>query len=455
MSVIATFIFPHPPVIMPQIGRGEEKKIQKTIDSYKKACKTIALLKPDTIVLVSSHCATYSDYIYISPGETAWGDLSKFGGASVSVQAEYDSVFIDRLSQSAFERNVPAGTMGHEDPNMDHASVIPLAFLNEVYTDYKLVRIGISQLPFSEHYKLGMCVEQTSKALNRRTVLIASGDLSHKLSASGPYGYSKQGEQFDNMVKKAIKKADFSVFMEFSQEFLEQVAECGLRTFIIMAGALDKKDVKSQLLSYEKTFGVGYAVASFIIKGENKSRNYLGNDNFMRIDEGQDEYAALARYSVEYYVKNGDKAEVPSNISKKLLNDRAGVFVTLKKNGNLRGCIGTISPVRNSVVEEIIRNSVSACSEDPRFPAVTQEELAGLEYSVDVLQPSEKISSKEQLDVERYGVIVSLDFRLGILLPNLEWVNSVEEQVAIALQKAGIEKDEDYLLERFEVVRYK
>lgn len=455
MSVIATFIFPHPPVIMPQVGRGEEKKIQKTIDAYRAACQTIAALKPDTIVLVSSHCTMYSDYIFISPGETAWGDLSRFGAKSVTAQAKYDGKFIERLSQTAFEQNIPAGTMGHEDPNMDHASVIPLAFLNEIYTDYKLVRMGISQLPFKEHYKLGMCIEQTSKSLHRRTVVIASGDLSHKLLESGPYGYSAQGEKFDNLVIEAIKKADFSVFMEFSEKFLEQAAECGLRTFIIMAGALDKKNVEPRLLSYENTFGVGYAVASFIVKGDNKSRSYLGSDASMKIGKDQDEYVALARYSVEYYVRNGEKAKLPDNTSKQLLTNRAGVFVTLYKYGKLRGCIGTISPVRSSVAEEIIRNAVSACSQDPRFPAVNQDELDELEYSVDVLLPTEKISSKDQLDVKRYGVIVSLDFRRGLLLPNLDGVDSIDEQIDIALQKAGIGKDEDYSLERFEVIRHK
>jgi len=131
------------------------------------------------------------------------------------------------------------------------------------------------------------------------------------------------------------------------------------------------------------------------------------------------------------------------------------VFVSLKKNGNLRGCIGTIHPVTRSVGEEILRNAVSSCSQDPRFNPVRPEELEELEYSVDVLMPSEKIQSKEQLDVKKYGVIVTSGFKRGLLLPNLEGVDTVDEQIDIALQKAGIERNEKYDMERFEVVRHK
>ena len=433
MSVIAAFIFPHPPIILPQIGKGEEKKIQKTIDSYKQACKMIAKLKPDTIVLVSSHCVMYSDYLYIANGDYYESDMSRFGADTVSVRVKYDNEYVNKLIQVTQRSNIPSGTTGYEKPSMDHASVIPLVFLNEVYTDYKLVRMGISHLPFEIHYNLGKCVSETSEILERRTVFIASGDLSHKLKATGPYGYSKQGEQYDKIITEAMAEGNFAKFMDMSEDFLQKAAECGHRTFIIMAGALDKKKFDSKLLSHEYTFGVGYAVASFII----------------------DEYVALARYSVEHYVKNNKIAKLPGNLSNELLSEKAGVFVTIKKDGDLRGCVGTISPVTNSIAEEILRNAVSSCSRDPRFYPVREDELDMLEYSVDVLKPSEVIHSIDELDVKKYGVIVTKGFRRGLLLPNLEGVDTVEQQVDITLRKAGIKKDDSYEMERFEVVRHK
>lgn len=137
-----------------------------------------------------------------------------------------------------------------------------------------------------------------------------------------------------------------------------------------------------------------------------------------------------------------------------MLTRKAGVFVSLKKHGQLRGCIGTISAVTGSIADEILRNAVSAGTDDPRFSPVTEKELDELVYSVDVLAEPEPISSIDELDVKKYGVIVSRGHKRGLLLPNLEGVDSPEQQVAIALQKAGIRPDESYTMQRFEVVRH-
>ena len=137
-----------------------------------------------------------------------------------------------------------------------------------------------------------------------------------------------------------------------------------------------------------------------------------------------------------------------------LLRDRAGVFVSIKKNGELRGCIGTISPVGENIAEEIIQNAISSCSHDPRFNPIGPEELPSLSVSVDVLSEPEPVKSVSELDVRRYGVIVSKGFRRGLLLPNLEGVNTVDYQLRIALDKAGIGYKETYAIQRFEVVRH-
>ena len=132
----------------------------------------------------------------------------------------------------------------------------------------------------------------------------------------------------------------------------------------------------------------------------------------------------------------------------------AGAFVSLHVNGQLRGCIGTTGPTTESVAREIVQNAVSACSRDPRFPPVTVSELDSLEYSVDVLGQPEPMVSPDQLEVKKYGVIVSCDGRRGLLLPDLEGVDTVEQQIDIARQKGGISSREKYTLERFEVVRH-
>ena len=182
----------------------------------------------------------------------------------------------------------------------------------------------------------------------------------------------------------------------------------------------------------------------------------------MSIRDNKDAYIKAARYAMEIYVTEGRElhsvddlpASIREDIPQRMLAEKAGVFVSLKINGNLRGCIGTISPTTSSVLTEIFRNAVLACAEDPRFPPVNRDELPRISVSVDVLGAPEPIDGPGQLDVRRYGVIVSHGFRRGLLLPDLEGVDTPEEQIAIAARKAGIRKSDPYMLERFEVIRH-
>jgi AmmeMemoRadiSam system protein A len=164
-------------------------------------------------------------------------------------------------------------------------------------------------------------------------------------------------------------------------------------------------------------------------------------------------YVALARATIDLYIRERRPLKVPSDLPEELTGTRAGAFVTIHKHGHLRGCIGTITPMRPTLAEEIISNAIMAATEDPRFPSVRTEELSELEISVDVLGEAEEVDSFDELDPVRYGVIVTRGFRRGLLLPNLDGIDTVEEQVSIALQKAGIYSG-DYKLERFEVVRH-
>jgi len=162
----------------------------------------------------------------------------------------------------------------------------------------------------------------------------------------------------------------------------------------------------------------------------------------------------LAKEAVEACVGDGHVLATPEELDEEM-RQKAGVFICLKKHGELRGCIGTISPVTECLASEIIRNAISASSEDPRFPPVGKDEIDGIEYTVDVLYPPEPVLDPEELDPGRYGVIVSKGIRRGLLLPDLDGVDTVEQQLYIAMQKAGISPDEpDVEIQRFKVQRY-
>ncbi|MHB1354490.1 MAG: AmmeMemoRadiSam system protein A [Anaerolineae bacterium] len=162
----------------------------------------------------------------------------------------------------------------------------------------------------------------------------------------------------------------------------------------------------------------------------------------------------LARNTIVTFVRQHKVVAPPIELTPEM-RPRAGVFVSLHLGGELRGCIGTIAPTQATVAQEIIANAISAATRDPRFPPVSPDELDGLEISVDVLGEFEPILSASELDPKRFGVIVELGYRRGLLLPDLEGVDTVEYQVEIALRKAGIRPQEPYKLSRFEVLRYR
>lgn len=163
---------------------------------------------------------------------------------------------------------------------------------------------------------------------------------------------------------------------------------------------------------------------------------------------------ALARKSIAYYLQNRKKLPLPDDLPPELIEQQAGVFVSLKKGERLRGCIGTFLPNKDNIALEIIENAVSAAIHDPRFSPVTLDELESLSISVDILSTPEIVEDTSQLNPRKYGVIVSCGCKKGLLLPDLEGIDTVEQQIDIARQKAGIHAGEDFSIERFKIERY-
>lgn len=463
-GIAGGIIVPHPPLIIPEVGRGQERKIMDTVEAYNRAAALVAEWKPETVVVLSPHALMYADYFHISSGKSAEGNFGLYMAPEVSIGVSYDNELVEEICREAEFLDFPMGNEGEGEPELDHGTMIPLYFINRYYRDYKVVRVGGSGLSFEDHYRAGQIIAEAAGRLGRRIILVGSGDLSHRLKTDGPYGYSPQGPQYDARIMDVMGRGAFGELLEFTEGFCEKAGECGHRSFTTMAGILDGLAVRPQSLSYEGPFGVGYGICTFEVIGEDKERRFLDKYQALRREQlkekqgKEDDYVALARKSLEHYVRTGRTLalkKVREKLSSKLIEEQAGVFVSIHKNGSLRGCIGTISPVCDNVAQEIIANAVSAGIHDPRFPSVREEELEALVYSVDVLGETEAIASPEELDVKRYGVIVSKGHRRGLLLPNLEGIDTVEEQLAIAKQKAGISPEDDNVeLERFEVIRH-
>ena len=460
MAVLAAFMVPHPPMIIPDIGRGGEAQIAETIRAYEQVADEIAALKPETILILSPHSVMYSDYFHISPGRKAKGSFADFRAAKIQFEEEYDEELTDRICLLAEEAGFPAGTLGERDRKLDHGTMVPLWFIRQKLNGSKIVRIGLSGLPLTDHYRFGMMLKEAAEITGRRVVIVASGDLSHKLQSYGPYGFAPEGPAYDERIMDVCGRGAFGELFDFEESFCEKAAECGHRSFVIMAGALDGQTVRASALSHQDVTGVGYGICTFYPDGPDENRHFL--DLYLKKLEHKieqeisdaDPYVQLARKTIDTFVRTGKMIRIPEDLPEEMMKMRAGTFVSIHKHGRLRGCIGTIAPTAENVAGEIIRNAVSASTKDPRFDPVTADELKWLEISVDVLGGPEKIDSIAQLDVKRYGVIVSCGYRRGLLLPDLEGVDTPQQQVAIAREKGNIRETEKYTLERFEVIRH-
>ena len=459
--IVKAVMVPHPPIALHEVGRGEEEKISSTLSAFRKASEEIRDVRPETVIVLSPHALMYRDYFNVSSGKKASGNMGRFRARNVSFDKVYDEEFTHELTELLMSEDFPGGTEYDNDKVLDHGTMVPLYFLDQVYTDYKLVRIGLSGLSLPMHYQLGMYVAQTAEKLNRRIAVIGSGDLAHCQKEDGPYGYKPEGPAYDDRIMKTMGSGEFGELFDYSPAFLDACMECGHRSFVIMAGILDGLSVTPHVLSHEATFGVGYGIITFDIGGKDSSRCFLEQyeekekQKLETAYEGSDAFVKLARASVDYCTTRGGVMKMPESLPEELLNTRAGCFVSIHKHGQLRGCIGTIAPTKSSLAKEIIDNAVSACSRDPRFSPVRPDELEWLEINVDVLGEPEVISDRSQLDVKRYGVICTSRGRRGLLLPDLDGVDTVEQQIAIACSKGGIDSDaRDLVIERFEVVRH-
>ena len=465
MSILAAYAVPHPPLIIPTIGQGREGEIAATVRAYHETMRAAAELRPDTVVIISPHATAYDDFFHISPGAGAEGNFAAFGHPEISIGIEYDEEFVRVLSSTASEQNIPAGTLGEKNPALDHGTMIPLFFLSEYLGDAptKFVRIGIAGLPAYTHALLGQAIAATAERLGRRTICIASGDLSHRLMEGGTNGFAPEGAEFDELCTAFMKTGDFLSLLQIPGSFAEAAGHCGLNGLWVLAGALDRAATGAKLHSYEGPFGVGYAVASFTVMGRDAGTDYAAqlvraeDAAIAELRAAEDDYVRLARMSIEHFVRTRSFASLPPDLPQELIEKRAGVFVSIKKYGKLRGCIGTFLPAQKTLAEEIFYNAVSAAAHDGRFEPIEEGELSRLVYSVDVLSTPEPIESAAQLDPKIYGVIVKslTDNRRGLLLPDLAGIDTAEDQIAIAREKARIQPKEPIALARFTVERHR
>lgn len=456
-------IAPHPPIMVRAVGGSDSEVTRKSAAAMEIAAGLLERFAPETVVLMSPHTEGFADTFTVTADESLRGDLGRFGAPGSGHEGPGDPDLARAIIAEANIAGLPAiehaeGAFGRHGSELDHGVIVPMSFLDP-NSLYPLVDMSFTYLGAEEHTEFGRAVRRAAEHLGRRVAFVASGDCSHRLKPGAGAGYSPRAHEWDEELVRLVAADDRSGIAGMDSTLREEAGECGWRSFVTLGGFLEGTGAGSRVLAYEGPWGVGYLTAVFApeevlasLPAEPSSTPATGTKGGSK-GGAESEPVELARCTVEQYVRAKTTPESPE-LTDERLPGRAGAFVTIHKEGRLRGCIGTIGPTQTSLASEIVHNAVQSSCADPRFPPVCEDELEDLDIKVDVLHEPEPVSSLAELDPRVYGVIVTSGGRRGLLLPDLEGVDTAEEQVSIAMRKGGISPGEPIRLERFKVDRY-
>ncbi len=435
-------IAPHPPIMVPEVGRESIAGVRSSIDAMGEFTKRVIESGAESVIVISPHARLEVDSFVAYQGPEVFGDFSNFHAPDTGFSLSVDEELLTAIARSAAAEKYDVSLL--VDEVLDHGTAVPLYFLLRNGWQGRVVALGYSFLSNHDHIRFGACIAKAVDQIGRRVAFVASGDLSHRLKPEAPAGYNPSAHLFDEEVVKALSANEPERIVEIDHGLRRHAGECGYRSMLVAIGAASEVPLSCEVMSYEAPFGVGYLVAQ------------LTNAPAEAVRDNPAELPALARNAVETFTRTGRVLD-PFVSQEGLLTARAPCFVCLKmRDGELRGCIGTIEPTKDTLAQEIVANAISAATSDPRFDAVRESELADLVYSVDVLLPAEP-AELDELDPSVYGVIVEdeSESRRGLLLPDIPGVDTAQQQVEIAKRKAGISPEMPVKLLRFKVERYR
>ncbi|MFL6228732.1 MAG: AmmeMemoRadiSam system protein A [Pyrinomonadaceae bacterium] len=469
-SLVYVGIAPHPPIMVPEVGQDAAREVAGSIEAMRELTARVVASRAETVVIISPHAPLEAHAFVAYRDVELRGGFARFRAPEATVSAPLDAELLDALERAAAEEGFEIEPL--EGYELDHGTAVPLYFLLRNGWRGRVVALGYSFLPDADHVRFGACLRRAAEATGRTVALVASGDLSHRLTRDAPAGYNPEAHLFDEQVTESIRDGAPARIAEIDPNLRRLAGECGYRSMLVAVGASEGLHADCEVMHYEAPFGVGYMVAQFargsaaaetkaVAKSDMRAAGSTGTDEGSRAG-AVESLPALARRAVETYVREGrapraGDTPIDDASTAAILSQPAACFVSIKtEDGELRGCIGTVEPTRDSLAEELIANAVSAATRDPRFPPVAFGELPRLRYSVDILSEPEP-ARFEDLDPKNYGVIVEDEAgtRRGLLLPDIEGVESPEDQVQIAARKADIAPGEPIRLYRFRVHRFR
>ena len=274
MNLIGCAFMPHPPIMVPEVGGEELARIEATVRAAEKVTAALQEHNPQTVIILTPHGPVFEDAACISIHPRLRGSLAAFGASDVSLGFETDGLLARHISKKCERLGVQLVQMTDEmaksyriSLNLDHGATVPLYYLHKAGFRGQLIHLSMGLMPYEEMYTFGKAVQAAVAMTDKRVAVIASGDLSHRLTPDAPAGFSPQGAEFDRQVVAALKNADVKALLSLDEQLIAEAGECGLRPAFFLMGVMDGLDVAADVLSYEGPFGVGYAIAQFLVNG--------------------------------------------------------------------------------------------------------------------------------------------------------------------------------------------
>jgi AmmeMemoRadiSam system protein A len=426
---VAGALVAHPPILLSDVGGAQSERLRATADAMRELDGMLSTVDAALAVVISPHSPSSMTSLPVRRAAHAAGDLSRFRAPQVRVEAQVDVALAAALVVDG--QRAGFSLTWAEETELDHGVVVPLHSLRRTMANKRFIFLGVSGWPLHRFVAFGAWLQ--ARLRDRSAILIASGDLSHRLTPDAPYGFRPEGPLFDRLVIDALRARAWEQIEALDPDLVEEAGECGLRPLAILLGAGRAANLQSQVLSYEGPFGVGYPVVVFTASAAPK----------VALD-----IQMLGRHAIDTYLRTRRLIEPPEPIPTELQAPSA-VFVTLRKDGELRGCVGSVRPTEATAAHELIRYAVASAVRDPRFDPVRLDEVAALTIKVQLLDVPEPVTDITQLDPHTYGVIVRRGDRQALLLPDIDGIDTPEQQVRAACEKAGIDRHAPLELARF------
>ena len=433
-GIVAGALVAHPPILLTDVGGAQSQRLRATADAYQELDHALALVDADLVVVISPHSPSSMTSLPVRRGAVAAGNLAQFRAPQVEVTAQVDTKLADALIADG--RRTGFSLIRAEETELDHGVVVPLHLLPKAMANKRCIFMGVSGWPLRRFVEFGAWLH--GRLRDHFAVLIASGDLSHRLTPDAPYGYRPEGPLFDRLVIDALRDSDWKPIEGIDPDLVEEAGECGLRPLAILLGSARAAGLTSEVLSYEGPFGVGYPVVAFTaIPVVHASASTV-------LD-----IQALGRRAIDTYLRTRRLIEPPTPIPLDLRAPSAA-FVSLYKDRQLRGCVGSTKPTEATAAHELIRYAVASAVRDPRFDPVRLDEVGALTIKVQLLAPPEVVTHISGLNPRTHGIIVRRGDREALLLPGIEGIDTPEQQLRAACEKAGINRNAPITIERFQ-----